>query len=59
MLTAPFQAVFPTVSIQASIFEWTTLLAMAVYGLIGWGMSQVLSMSKTVSTPEASEKLDQ
>jgi hypothetical protein len=57
-LTAPFLAVFRTGNVQGSIFEWTTLLAMAVYGLVAWGFIKMLAMSKTVSTPEAAEKLD-
>ncbi len=33
--TAPFLAVFPRTVVQGSVFEWTTLLAMLVYWLIG------------------------
>lgn len=57
--TAPFLAVFPSGNIAGSIFEWTTLLAMAVYWGIGWGIVKLFVMSKSVSTPEAAAKLDQ
>jgi ABC-type Na+ efflux pump permease subunit len=54
----PFIAVFRTTTLAGQIFEWTTLLAMVVYLLIAWGISNLLVMSKTVSTPEAAAKLE-
>jgi type VI protein secretion system component VasF len=45
--------------VEGSIFEWTTLLAMLVIWLIAFGIVQLFFMSKTVSTPEAAEKLDE
>ncbi len=54
----PFTTVFGTSRVENSVFEWTTILAMAVYLLIGWGIIKMLSMSKTVSTPEAASKLN-
>jgi hypothetical protein len=57
--TAPFFAVFSKTTVQGSIFEWTTLLAMFVYWLIAAGIVHLLRMSKTVSTPEAAQKLDE
>ena len=56
---APFYRVFPSARIEGSVFEWTTLLAMLVYWLIGWGIVKLFVMSRTVSTPEAASKLDQ
>ena len=52
-LVAPFLAVFPRTTVDASIFEWTTLLAMFVFWIVAMGIIQILLMSKTVSTPEA------
>jgi ABC-type Na+ efflux pump permease subunit len=54
----PFIAVFRPTFVGNQIFEWTTLLAMIVYYLIAWGITSLLTMSKTVSTPEAAAKLD-
>lgn len=54
---APFLAVFPRTVIQGSIFEWTTLLAMLVYWIVATAIVQLLLMSKTVSTPEAADRL--
>jgi uncharacterized protein YggT (Ycf19 family) len=56
---APFLNVFRLTKVEGSIFEWTTILAMLVYLLIGWGIVKLFFMSKTVSTPEAAAKLDE
>lgn len=58
IFAAPFLTVFRVTKIEGSVFEWTTLLAMAVYWLIAWGIVKLFFMSKTVSTPEAAAKLD-
>jgi hypothetical protein len=55
----PFSTVFPQSRVEGSVFEWTTLLAMLVYWLIGWGIVKLFLMGRTVSTPEAASKLDQ
>jgi hypothetical protein len=55
---APFLAVFRTTRVSGSIFEWTTLLAMAVYWLIATAIIRIFLISKPVSTPEAAAKLD-
>lgn len=54
---APFLSVFRITQIEGSIFEWTTLLAMLVYWLIALAIARLLVMGRTVSTPEAAEKL--
>ncbi len=56
--TAPFLAVFKSTTVQGSVFEWTTLLAMLVYWLIATAIVRLFLMSKTVSTPEAAGKLN-
>lgn len=56
-LTMPFTSVFGTGKLEGSLFEWTTLLAMLVYFLIGWGITKLFLIGKTVSTPEAANKL--
>jgi hypothetical protein len=55
----PFVSVFGLTKVSGSIFEWTTLLAMLVFGLVGWGIVKLLTMSKTVSTPEAAAKMEE
>ncbi len=58
VFAAPFLSVFKTVYVGNSIFEWTTLLAMAVYAIAAYGIVNLLLMSKTVSTPEAAAALN-
>lgn len=53
----PFSSVFQTTYASGSIFEWTTILAMAVYFVIALGIIKLFVMGKTVSTPEAAVKL--
>lgn len=55
----PFLAVFPRTVVEGSIFEWTTLLAMVVYWMVAMAIVHLFLMSKTVSTPEAAEKLNE
>ena len=58
-LVSPFLAVFPTTTVEGSLFEWTTLLAMLVYWIIATVIVRVLLMGKTVSSSEAAEKLEE
>ncbi len=59
VFATPFLTVFRSSQIIAgSVFEWTTLLAMLVYGIIAWGIIKLFMMGRTVSTPEAAAKLD-
>ena len=53
----PFVAVFQNVSMEASVFEWTTLLAMLVYWLLAIAIIKLFVMSKPVSVMEADHKL--
>ena len=57
--TAPFTAVFQRTIVEGSVFEWTTLLAMLVYWAIALAVVKLFFISKTVSTPDAAEKLDE
>jgi ABC-type Na+ efflux pump permease subunit len=56
---APFINVFHQTRVEGNIFEWTTLLAMAVYWLVAWGIIELFLMGRTVSTPEVAVKLDE
>jgi len=59
LFAAPFLNVFRITRIEGSIFEWTTLLAMAVYWIVAMGIVKLLFMGKTVSTPEAADKMNE
>ena len=54
----PFITVFHVTQAGGSIFEWTTLLAMLIYLFIAWAIIKLFLIGKTVSTPEAAEKLN-
>jgi hypothetical protein len=58
IFTAPFLTVFGMTKAAGSIFEWTTLMAMLVYWVVAIGIIKLFLMGKTVSTPEAAEKLN-
>lgn len=59
IFATPFLSVFRVTKVVAgSYFEWTTLLAMFVYWVIAFGIVKLLLIGKTVSTPEAADKLN-
>jgi hypothetical protein len=57
VFAAPFLSVFRITKVSGSIFEWTTILAGFVYWVLAIGIIKLFLMGKTVSTPEAAEKL--
>jgi len=58
---SPFLNVFQVSRVEGSVsaLEWTTLLAMAVYWVIAFGIIKLLVIGKPVSTPEAAVKLEE
>ncbi len=59
IFAAPFLSVFRITRIEGSVFEWTTLLAMVVYWIVAMGIIKLLLMGRTVSTPEAAQKMNE
>ncbi|MEO5927889.1 MAG: hypothetical protein ABIO72_04165 [Patescibacteria group bacterium] len=57
LFAGPFLVVFRVSQVEGNVFEWSTLLAMIVYLLVGWLIVKALVMSKPVSTKEADQKL--
>ncbi|MHB9150988.1 MAG: YggT family protein [Thermoleophilia bacterium] len=58
---APFRAIFSTDQVEGSVFEWSTLVAIAVYLLVAWAivsLIRVLAPRRTVSAFEESEVLN-
>ncbi len=55
---APFLAVFPIGIARENVFDWTALLAMAVYWIVALAIIKSFLMSKTVSIREAAAGLD-
>lgn len=58
-LVAPFVRVFPQSHLEGAVFEWTTLLAIVVYGLIGYGIIKLFLIGRPISRGEAASKLDE
>ena len=57
----PFNAIFRSQHVSGSIFEWSALVAIAVYALIAWGLVtliRVLSPRLRTETVETVEKDD-
>ncbi len=61
-VSGPFAGGFTNVvtpsQVATSVFDWSILLAMAIYGLVAWGAVKLLVMSKPISDQDAHAKLD-
>jgi hypothetical protein len=57
VLVSPFVSVFQVTYAARSVFEWTTILAGAIYALVAYGIINLFLMSLDVSTPEAAAHL--
>lgn len=57
LFAGPFLFVFRVSQVEGSVFEWSTLLAMFVYLIIGWLIAKALVMAKPVTTKEADKNL--
>lgn len=56
---APFQAVFGTTQVEGSIFEWSALLAMAIYALISWGIASLIAALTPRSSASVVETVEE
>ena len=56
-LVAPFYNIVPSAVSSANILEWSTLIALAVYWLIAWGLVSLVFMLRPVTTLEARARL--
>ena len=61
VLMAPFSSLFGTQSVSGSTFEWSALVAIAVYALIAWGIVALIGVvsprerAETVQRSESDE----
>lgn len=55
---APFRFVFEANTLGGVVFEWSTLLAMAVYWFAAWGIVKLIVMGRDVSHVEAERGLE-
>ncbi len=55
-LVAPFQAVFQSTRIEGEtrggVFDWSLILAMAVYWLVGWGIARLMTPARRMDDSE-------
>lgn len=42
LFLAPFRSIFPRSVIEGSVFEWSSLFAMAIYGIVGYALTQLI-----------------
>lgn len=52
---APFTAIFKTQTVEGATFEWSAIVAIAVYALIAWGL---VALINTVSPRRSSETVE-
>jgi hypothetical protein len=57
-LALPFNGILRTSVSGTSIFEWSTIVAAAVYALIAYGIVYLLQMIKPVTPSEVTENVD-
>ena len=56
---APFNAIFETQSVSGATFEWSALVAIAVYALIGWGIVALVRAASPRRHSETVERVEQ
>lgn len=52
---APFIAIFPTQEVSGAVFEWSALVAIAVYALIAWG---IVALIRTIGPRKHAETVE-
>ena len=55
----PFNAIFKTQSVSGATFEWSALVAIAVYALIGWGIVALVRAASPRRHSETVERVEQ
>ena len=55
---APFRFVFSNNAVGGSVIEWSTLLAMAVYWVLVWGIVKLILIPRTVDTRRAEDAIE-
>lgn len=59
---APFAAVFGATRVENSVFDWSILLAIAIYALLAWGIASLIhaiSPRRDAGTVESVEEVDE
>lgn len=54
----PFAGIFGTTTSMSSVFEWSTMIAMAVYAVIAYGIVALFQMVKPTNPQEVNQTVD-
>ncbi len=57
-LAIPFGGILKVTVIGVSVFEWSTLIAMAVYAILAYGLVKLIEFIKPVTPEEVQQKVD-
>ena len=57
-LALPFRGIFQTAVVETSVFEWSTLIAGLVYGVVAFGIVQLFQLIKPTNPQEVQKKVD-
>lgn len=55
---APFIAIFSTQKVEGAIFEWSALVAIAVYALVAWGLVALIRAVSPRSQAQTVERVE-
>lgn len=57
-LALPFRGIFQTAVVEGSVFEWSTIIAGLVYGVVAFGLVQLFQLIKPTTPMEVGHKVD-
>ncbi len=52
-LVSPFDGIVHNASVSGSVFDWNTIIAMAVYWIVAWAIVRLFFIGRPVSEDEA------
>ncbi len=55
---APFNAIFATDSVSGATFEWSALVAIAVYALVAWGLVALIGVLSPRTHAQTVERVE-
>lgn len=55
---APFNSIFGTQSVSGAVFEWSALVAIAVYALVAWGIVALIRAANPRVRSETVERVE-
>jgi hypothetical protein len=57
-LAQPFAGIFGVTSGSGMVFEWSTLVAMAVYAIVAYGIVKLIQLIKPTNPQEVNQSVD-